>query len=261
MEGRRQFEVNIDDLQLNLPDPENEHEEAAQPPRKKSKRVLNQAREAYLDALSAQYIDEDEEDWSSIADDVRGVLKKVDASYKDEQERSAVLEGLAKKWDAYRQDDKISQGIRRVFLEDATSCCGPCLSDAAVGRLLCCDARTIKKCRKVIAEGVAGTLGERATEDRKLRSDAFVEKLRTPIVDWFHGHSKYDADRKLFTLLFTSTQLHKLWCMHHDKQGNFWVKGTPEWLMHQMKKLNGEVNAHARVARGCARGTRGTRVN
>jgi hypothetical protein len=220
---------------------------------KRRKRELNRARQAYVDSLVGSHIGKDgkvpRDSWATISDDVRGVLKEVDTTYAAEMERAAIFAGLVDKWGRGTTTDKATKRLRRVFLEDCVGASTGAFSDEQMaGEILECDARTLRRCRSTLeSTPVELTLGERAQKRTKRRSDAFDEELRVKIKDFVYAHCKYNADKNPPKHLHVMTlqQLHQLWCQTHDRSGVDWPYGTPAWLQHQIRLLEGEV-AHVR---------------
>ena len=165
----------------NSPAAANNDEYAPRLPPKRRKTELNRARQAYVDALVASEVGEDgkvpREGWASISDDVRGVLRKLDKAYADDEERAAIFAGLAKKWSADAAADKATKRLRRVFLQDCSEASTGAISDEKLAKLLACDSRTLRKCRSAVkSTPVELTLGERAATRTKKRKDANTHK-------------------------------------------------------------------------------------
>jgi hypothetical protein len=216
---------------------------------KRQKTELKRAREAYLNALVISQSGQDgkvpPEGWTVISDDIRRLLGKVDKTYEHDMERANIFAGLVDKWSARAAADKETKSIRRVFLEDCAGASTGALTDEKLARdLLACDARTLGRCRDRLANTPEElTVGERAARRTKQRSDAIDTEIGVKIKDFIYSHCKYNADKNPPKHLHVMTiqQLHQLWCQTHDKSGTEWPYGTPAFLEHRIRLMEGEV--------------------
>ena len=182
---------------------------------------------------------------SKVVQYLRRALQLVDPAFRSDNQATLVLKALREGLQVQNQD-RASQGIKRavVDLVVAGASKGPgSFSASAACQLLGADRKNHAKRKAPDIVGVAASVSSSAesfAKKAKTRSDAFGLSVAQSVAEFSYCYCKFEE--KTFACLLSVTGVWAHYCCFHDAAGNFFPRGSPDWLDWNMALLDAEIN-------------------